>query len=94
MDDKLREAIAAQIIVDSNCSIDSDFPCPHDEPIPGYKKCKQGKAGGTCMWQREQAENIIAVIRAHGWRPPANKEEVEQKIKETFQDFQKWLLER
>ncbi len=70
MDDKLREAIAGQITVDSNCGIDSDFPCPYDAPLPGYEKCKQGEVAGTCMWQRGQAENIIAVIRAHGWQSP------------------------
>ena len=57
--DILREKIAERIIV--NCGYDTEYPCPHAYPILGYEKCPH-EDKDICMWQLEQADEIINVI--------------------------------
>jgi len=57
---KLGEKIAGRIIVD--CGYGSEYPCPHAYPDMGYKKCPHLDED-ICMWQREQADQILKEIR-------------------------------
>jgi hypothetical protein len=75
--DEIREAVASKIIV--NCGYNTEYPCPHAYPTIGYEKCPHLDED-ICMWQKEQADDILAgldelgvVALANDQNPPPPK---------------------
>lgn len=62
--EKVREKIANLIIVD--CGYDSEYPCPHAYPAMGYELCPH-EDKDICMWQLEQADQILTIIKEDGY---------------------------
>ena len=55
---EMRERVASRFIVD--CGYDSEYPCPHAHPTMGYEPCPHLDED-ICMWQREQADQLLAL---------------------------------
>ena len=75
-----REGIAGKIVVD--CGFGTDFPCPHtpegnpfgtDEPCPHEDK-------DICLYQLDQADNIIAYLKAEVEKNRLTEEEIDHLI--------------
>lgn len=71
----IREGIASKIIVD--CGYDSEYPCPHAHPTLGYEKCPHLDED-VCMWQREQADQILDLLKSQIKEMGLSDEELRQ----------------
>jgi len=93
----IREEIAKKIIVD--CGYGTEYPCPHTpegNPLGTNEMC-QHEDNEICIWQLEQAAQIIPLIKSEieGMKNPYDKIQMtynEQQLKYAFEKFRELFI--